>query len=43
MRDFLDTFGRHPPPAQHVREKRPDVGGTLRTAEGDQQHGIERV
>ena len=41
VRDFLDALGRHAPAAQHVGEERPDVVGTLRAAERDDQDGVE--
>ena len=41
--DLFHTLGRHPAPAQDVREKRADVLGSLRTAERNQQDRIERL
>ena len=41
VRHFLDASRGDPPPAQHVLEKRTNVRLSLRTAEGDHQHGIE--
>ena len=41
MRDFFDPLGRDAAAAQHVLEKRPDVGRPLRAAERDHQHGVE--
>jgi hypothetical protein len=42
MRDLLDPFGRHAAAAEDVGEERPDVGWSLRAAESDQQHCVER-
>ena len=41
MRDFLDTSLGDPPAAQHIRQERANVWLSLRTAEGDHQHGVE--
>jgi hypothetical protein len=41
VRDLIDAFGAHAPAAQHVLEKRADVGWSLGSAECHEQHGIE--
>ena len=43
MRHLFDTFGCNPAPTEHICKERPDVVGTVRTAKGDEQHGVERV
>jgi hypothetical protein len=42
MRHLFDTLGRNPTSTKHVGEKRPDILGTMRTTERDQQHRIKR-
>jgi hypothetical protein len=42
MRHLFDPFGRNPASTKHVGKKRPDILGTVRTTERDQQHGIKR-
>ena len=41
VRDFLDALRADAPAAQHVREKRADVVEALRSAERDDENGIE--
>ena len=41
MRDFLDTPLGDPPSAQHICQERTNVRLSLRTAEGNHQHGVE--
>ena len=41
MRDLLDALGCGRPSAQHVREERSDVAEALRSAERDQENGVE--
>src|SRR5262245_1788327 len=41
MRHLLDALGWYPSSLRDDLEERPDVFGFLRTAEGDQEHGID--
>ena len=41
MRDLFQASGTDAPAAQHVLEKRTDVGWTLRAAELHEKDGIE--
>jgi hypothetical protein len=43
VRHFLHALGAHATPAQHVGQKRADVVGSLRSAEGNDQNRIEHV
>src|SRR3954447_15829234 len=42
-RDFFDSFGRYPAPAQHIGQERPHVLRPLRAAKRDQQDGVEHL
>ena len=39
--DFLDAFGSHTAAAEHVGEKRPDIGGAVGPAEGYDQNSVK--
>ncbi len=43
VRHFFDAFGGHAAAAQHVGQKRPHVVPPLRSAEGNDENGIERA
>ena len=43
MRDFFDPLGADAPAAKDVREKRTDVFASLRTAERNDQDGVEQA
>ena len=42
MSDLFNPLGSHTPPVENPLQKRADVCGTVRAAEGDEQNGIEQ-
>jgi hypothetical protein len=42
VRNLFDPFRADSSSPQHVREERAHIGGSQRSAKGDDEHGIER-